>query len=46
MEHDIVSEPESDSVINSSKDAMNALQSLQEYALGRGDENVFSELSI
>ena len=40
MEHDDESEPESDSVIPSLKDAFDALQTLQMYALGRGDEYV------
>ena len=38
MEHDVESEPESDSVIPSAKDALDALQTLQMYALGRGNE--------
>ena len=40
MEHDFESEPESDFVMHSSKDALNGVQILQTYALGRENEYV------
>ena len=46
MEHDGKSEPESDFIMPSSMDALDTLQTLQTYVLGRGDDECWVELRI